>query len=462
MKKGEIYTGKVSTVLFPNRGIIDMDGQTVTVKNAIMGQEVRFQINKKRNGRFEGRLLEVVQRSACETEDPGCSLYPECGGCLYRTLPYEEQLNMKKEQMLHLFRPVVEGDLDVLFEGIKASPDPDAYRNKMEYSFGDCEIGGELTLGLHRRGSMYDVLTAADCRIVHEDFNRITAAVLSFCREKQWSYFHKRTHEGYLRHLLVRRARATGEILIDLVTSSQYRDPSQEERKALAELVPVLLALPLEGRVTGILHTVNDSLADIVRDDGTEILYGQDFFTEHLLGLQFRITPFSFFQTNSAGAEVLYETARDFLGDVRDRTVFDLYSGTGTIAQMLSPAASRVVGVEIVEEAVLAARENAKANGLSNCCFLAGDVLQVLDTIPETPDVIVLDPPRDGIHPKALPRIISYSVPRIVYISCKATSLARDLEVFQKAGYRVGRMACVDMFPATPHVETVCLLTHKG
>lgn len=461
MKKGEIYTGRVASVQFPNKGIIDIDGQSVTVKNTIPGQEVRFQINKKRNGRCEGRLLEVVQKSGLETEDPGCSLYPECGGCLYRTLPYDAQLKLKKEQMLRLFDPAIEGGAEAIFEGIKASPSADAYRNKMEYSFGDCEIGGELMLGLHRRGSMYDVLTASDCRIVHGDFNRIVAAVLDFCRKRHWSWLHKRTHEGYLRHLLVRRARATGEILVDLVTGSRYCGPAGEEHKALEELVPALLQLPLEGRIAGILHTVNDSLADIVRDDGTEILYGKDYFTEHLLGLQFRITPFSFFQTNSAGAEILYETARDFLGDVRNQTVFDLYSGTGTIAQMLSPVAAQVVGVEIVEEAVRAARENAQINGLTNCRFLAGDVLNVLDTIPETPDAIVLDPPRDGIHPKALPRILSYGVPRIVYISCKATSLVRDLTAFQAAGYHAVRMACVDMFPATPHTETVVQLS-KG
>ena len=220
-----------------------------------------------------------------------------------------------------------------------------------------------------------------------------------------------------------------------------------------------------DGVLKGILHTKNDSVADTIKNEGTDILFGQDFFYEELLGLKFKITPFSFFQTNSLGAEVLYQTAREFIGDALDdeanQTVFDLYSGTGTIAQILSPVAKKVIGVEIVEEAVVAARENAALNGLTNCEFIAGDVLKVIDTIGEKPDYIVLDPPRDGIHPKALEKIIRYNVPQMVYISCKPTSLARDLEVLQARGYQVKKVQCVDMFPATGNVETVVLLS-KG
>ena len=213
-------------------------------------------------------------------------------------------------------------------------------------------------------------------------------------------------------------------------------------------------------------------MADIVTNEGTDVLYGQDFFYEELLGLRFKITPFSFFQTNSLGAEVLYQTAREFIGDAlpsgtdadiaeHGKIVFDLYSGTGTIAQMLSPVAKKVIGVEIIEEAVEAAKENAQLNGLHNCEFIAGDVLKVIDSIEEKPDYIVLDPPRDGINPKALEKIIRYNVPQMVYISCKPTSLARDLEVLQARGYEVKKVCCVDMFPSTFHVETVVLLSHK-
>ena len=197
----------------------------------------------------------------------------------------------------------------------------------------------------------------------------------------------------------------------------------------------------------------------MVQDDGTEILYGQDFFYEELLGLKFKITPFSFFQTNSLGAEVLYEKTREYIGETKDKVIFDLYSGTGTIAQIVAPVAKKVVGVEIVEEAVEAARENAALNGLDNCIFWAGDVLKVIDELGEVPDVIILDPPRDGVHPKALEKITNFGVERMVYIACKPTSLARDLEMLQGRGYRVERMGCVDLFPGTVHVETVCLLS---
>lgn len=213
-------------------------------------------------------------------------------------------------------------------------------------------------------------------------------------------------------------------------------------------------------------------MADTVTNEGTDVLYGQDFFYEELLGLRFKITPFSFFQTNSLGAEVLYQTAREFIGDAlpsgtdadiaeHGKIVFDLYSGTGTIAQMLSPVAKKVIGVEIIEEAVEAAKENVQLNGLHNCEFIAGDVLKVIDSIEEKPDYIVLDPPRDGINPKALEKIIRYNVPQMVYISCKPTSLVRDLEVLQARGYEVKKVCCVDMFPSTFHVETVVLLS-KG
>ena len=203
----------------------------------------------------------------------------------------------------------------------------------------------------------------------------------------------------------------------------------------------------------------NDSLADVVQSDETRVLFGQDFFYEELLGLRFKISPFSFFQTNSLGAEVLYGTVREYIGDTAGQVIFDLYSGTGTIAQILAPVAEKVVGVEIVEEAVEAARENAARNGLSNCEFIAGDVLKVVGSLEDKPDLIVLDPPRDGVHPKALSQIIDFGVNRMVYVSCKPTSLQRDLITLQERGYRVERVCCVDMFPGTGNVETMALLS---
>ena len=252
----------------------------------------------------------------------------------------------------------------------------------------------------------------------------------------------------------LRRGSRTGEILVNLVTTSQ-------EEYDLEPLKEALLALNLEGSIVGILHIINDSLSDVVKSDATRLLYGQDYFYEELLELRFKITPFSFFQPNSRGAEILYQTVREYIGDTKDKVVFDLYSGTGTIAQIAAAVAKQVIGVEIIPEAVEAAKENAAMNGITNCTFLADDVLKALDYITEKPDLIILDPPRDGVHPKALPKILDYGVERIVYISCKPSSLARDLAMFEAKGYRMEKCVAVDQFCQTVHVETVVLLSHK-
>ena len=370
---------------------------------------------------------------------------------------------MKEAQVRGMMEEAIGDKCEYEWLGIKGSPLQAEYRNKMEFSFGDAFKGGPLALGQHKRGSFYDILTVTDCQIVDEDFRAILKATVEFFGEKEVPFFHKLTHVGYLRHLLVRKAVKTQEILVDLVTSTQYEDDTQ----LLSQWKDAICALPLKGELKGVLHTKNDSLADVVQNDGTDILFGQDYFYEELLGLRFKISPFSFFQTNSLGAEVLYETARGFIlgnnqDELKDKTVYDLYSGTGTIAQMLAPVAKEVVGVEIIEEAVEAAKVNAALNGLDNCKFLAGDVLKVLDDIEEQPDYIVLDPPRDGIHPKAIEKIINYSVENMIYISCKPTSLARDLEIFLERGYEVKKICCVDMFPNTVHVEPVIMMQHCG
>ena len=453
MKKGEIYEGVIEKVDFPNKGIVITDGQKVTVKNGMPGQKVRFMINKKRSGRAEGRLLEVLEKSPLETREPVCSIFPECGGCMYQTMSYENQLKMKECQVRELLDGALNGT-DYQWEGIYGSPIEFRYRNKMEFSFGDAYKDGPLTLGLHKKGSTYDVLTADDCQLVHEDMTKILTCVHEYFLKRNVSYYKKMQHTGYLRHLLLRRGVTTGEILVHVITTSQ-------EEHDLESLKEELLALPLEGKIVGIMHIINDSLSDVVQSDETRILYGQDFFYETLLGLRFKISTFSFFQPNSLAAEVLYSIVREYIGDTKDKVVFDLYSGTGTIAQLAASVADEVIGVEIVEEAVEAAKQNAALNNLSNCKFIAGDVLKVLDDLTEKPDVIILDPPRDGIHPKALPKILSYGVDHIVYISCKATSLARDLPAFLAAGYKLEKACCVDQFCQTVHVETVVLLSQQ-
>ena len=452
VKKGQVLEGIIRRVIFPNKGIVEVEGEekTVIVKNGVPGQKVRFSVNKVRNGKCEGRLMEIIEKSPLEIE-PACLHFGFCGGCTYQNLPYDEQLAMKAAQVKALLDEVCK---NYVFEGIKESPRRLAYRNKMEFSFGDEVKEGPLALGMHKRGSFYDIVTVEECKIVDADYGMILRCVLNYCEEEKLGFYHKRSHKGYLRHLLVRKGEKTGEILVDIITSSQLISD-------FSVLKERLLSLQLKGRIVGILHTYNDSLADVVQNDRTEILYGQDYFFEELLGLKFKISPFSFFQTNSSGAEILYQTVREYIGKTKDKVIFDLYSGTGTIAQILAPVAKKVIGIEIVEEAVKAARVNAGLNHLDNCEFIAGDVRKAIDLVNDKPDLIVLDPPRDGIHPKALQKIIGFGVEKMVYISCKPTSLARDLVVLQEEGYAVERAVAVDLFPGTYHVETIVLLQRQ-
>ena len=543
MKKGNIYEGIVKKVEFPNKAYVEViekdengnEQKTQTiVKGALPGQKIKFRAKKVRKDKSQGILLEVTEKSPLETAEPMCSRFGKCGGCSYQTLPYEKQLELKRNQVLEIIDNVyktLDSSLgikkDYIYDGILPSPEIKGYRNKMEFSFGDEYKGGPLTLGLHKKGSVHDIVNASGCQIVDDDYSKVIDCIVEYFREKQVPHYNKNTHQGVLRHLLVRRAVSTGELLVALVTSSQ-----QDISEYVSEVSEKLNGLKYNGKLTGFIHIINDGLGDVVKSDKMHIISGKDWFTEKILGLQFKISPFSFFQTNTKGAEVLYTRARDYVlggemagvdknsvgveldaknsridgvcsektadssdivdgysemgtenvdlagvcskktesekkpdtgksSEFKDKVVFDLYSGTGTIAQIIAPVAKKVIGVEIVEEAVEAAKENAAINGLDNCEFIAGDVLKVIDEIDEKPDYIILDPPREGIHPKAIRKIIDYGVENIVYISCKPTSLSQDLATFETFGYHVERVSNVDMFPGTVHVETVVLLSQQ-
>ena len=453
MKKKDEIILEIADVNFPNKAYGYYEGEKVIVKNAVPGQKVQAQVFKKRGSGVEARLQEVIERSPLERETGMCSHYALCGGCTYQTMRHEEELRLKERQVKRLLENA--GICVQSWEGIVPAPSETGYRNKCEFSFGDEEKDGDLALGMRKRMSYYEVVTLKDCNIVDADYLRIIEGTLQFFQERKVPFYHKARHDGSLRHLVVRKGAATGEILINLVTSSEV--PFSVE-----EFKDMLLGLELDGSVCGILHSVNDGLADVVKSDEMRLLYGRDFFMEKLFDLEFKVSVYSFFQTNSAGAEKLYSIVKEFAGDVADKTVFDLYCGTGTIGQIMAEAGSKkVIGIELIEEAVVAANENAKRNHLENCTFLAGDVLKMVDELKERPDLIIVDPPRDGIHPKAIGKIIAFGTPEIVYVSCKPTSLARDLEIFQQEGYLVERVKLMDMFPRTVHVETVVLLS-KG
>lgn len=346
-----------------------------------------------------------------------CENEGRCGGCFYQGTPYEEQLAIKEREIRELLLPAALGEYR--FENILPSPKESAYRNKMEFSFGDQEKGGPLCLGLHQKRSFFNILNTDDCRLLDPDFGVLLRLTREYFASLSIDYYHKKSHRGYLRHLLIRRAIKTGEILVDLVSSSDFpkgaesslspgtvpsieegaaregaagsperraveKTPDTAERELLLGWSALLLRAEeegkLRGRIRGILHTRNDALSDAVIDEGTEILWGEDFICEELLGLRFRISPFSFFQTNSLGAEKLYSKIRDYAAlslpagrGEQKPVIYDLYSGTGTITQLMSPAASLSIGIELVPEAVRAARENARDNGITNCAFLAGE-----------------------------------------------------------------------------------------
>ena len=490
MKKGQEYFGTVEKLRFPDKGVVRTDDgdELCIVKGVIPGQRIRFRVNKKRNSHCEGYVTGVLERSPVEIDSP-CPHFDRCGGCSYQNLPYEEELFLKEKQVHELLEPVIRAgladdgtgndqvDITNIFEDILPSPVQFGYRNKMEFSFGDSCYGGELELGLHKRGSFYDIVSTGKCMIVDEDYRTILRETLAYFRGKETPYYHKRTHKGFLRYLVIRKAVATSEILIDLVTTSQMpKDTVCTEVSLMDDWKEAMLSLKLSGSIAGILHTVDDALADAVKNDDTRILFGRDYIREEVLGLTFKITPFSFFQTNTLSAAVLYSKVREYaraagVGRGKDQndkpesvkpyTVYDLYSGTGTIGQIISTDADKVFGVEIVEEAVKAANENAELNGLHNCKFNAGDVLTTIDGLEEKPDLIILDPPRDGINPKALAKLVAYGVDNIIYVSCKPSSLARDLEYMMGNGYVPVRICPIDQFPQTGHVETVVSL-YKG
>lgn len=373
-----------------------------------------------------------------------------CGGCIYQGIPYEEQLAIKEAFVKELLTE--KNCFSEKEDPIQGSPSVYRYRNKMEYTFGDLVKGGEMTLGMHKKGHYMSIVTVDECQLVHEDYNRVLSATLEFCRG--YTKYHKRAHRGLMRNLILRSGVRTGELLVNIVTSGE----EGFDEDGFADLI---LGLPLENRVVGILRTVNDNVSDAVNCDEMRVLYGRDYYMEKILGLDFKVSAFSFFQTNVEAVERLYSEAIDLLDDYEDKAVWDLFCGTGTISQVMARKAREVVGVELIEEAVEAAKANAEANGLNNCRFIAGDVFEVMDAINEKPEVIVVDPPRAGIHPKALEKIAGYGVPEILYISCNPKTLVENLAFLKNFGYEVKYLKLYDNFPMTKHCECVALVVRK-
>ncbi|MBZ4663584.1 MAG: methyltransferase, TrmA family [Caloramator sp.] len=444
MKKGQEIVVEIVETEFPGYGVGYYEDTKVLIKGALIGEKVLARITKKKT-KVEAKIVEVLEEVDYKIEAP-CPVFGICGGCTHQFIDYTKQLQLKEEQVLKLFKEAgIEG---FEYRGIVESPNAYEYRNKMEFTFGDYEKGGELTLGLHTPVKRNAVVSTTTCLLVDRDFRTIVKSTLEYFKSKEVPHYNVLSHQGYLRHLVVRKAKKTGEILVNLVTTSQLDFN-------LSEYVEVLKNNIYDGILTGIIHTVNDSLSDAVKPDKVEVLYGRDYIVEELLGLKFKISPFSFFQTNTLGAERLYSTVREFMSSSKDKVVFDLYCGTGTIGQIAAQNAKKVIGVELIEEAVEAANNNAKYNGLDNCTFIAGDVKEVIKNIDENPDIIILDPPRPGVTPEALKNVINFKPKEIIYVSCNPKTLVENLKQLKESGYDVKALKIVDMFPQTPHVESV-------
>ena len=444
-RKKKYLEGIIEKVNFPNMSEFTFEDKKVNFKGGIEGQKVSVVVGRKREKHMEAKLLEILEKSPLET-NPTCPNYLECGGCSYQSVSFEYELKLKQRQIKELFQDVYSEEPEI-FE----SPLKTAYRNKMEYTFADMYKDSPIMLGMHKKNRFYEVVDTKECNLVHSDFEIIRNAIIDFVREKNLPFVKKRTHEGLLRHLIIRYALTTGEIMVNIVTTTQ----SEFDKNSFVDM---LLGLKLEGNIKSIVHTENDSLADAVVPEKINIIFGKEYITEKIFDLEFKVTPFSFFQPNVFGAINLYSKAIELCGDIENKVVFDLYSGTGTIGQIVARKAKAVYGIEIVEEAVESANKSAKENGLTNCTFIAGDVLEEIENRKEMVDVIIVDPPRDGINQKALEKIISCGAKTMVYISCNPKTQKRDVQILLENGYELKTLKIFNQFPRTVHVECIALI----
>jgi 23S rRNA (uracil1939-C5)-methyltransferase len=437
----------IESLAFGGNGVARLDGFVVFVRRGLPGDTVKARVTKVQRRHAEAVATEIVKPGPVRVEAP-CQHYPECGGCRFQDLAYDTQVATKHQWVADSLQRIA-GLTDAPLEEIVPAASQFNYRNKMEYSFTQLEDGP--TLGLHKAGRWDEVLQIDKCWITSDVDNAIRNTMSDWAREEKLTAYDQETHEGYLRHLMVRVGRNTGQALVQLVTN-------RGERFDRERLIEVLTAIP---EVKSIHWSINEGVSETT-ELPTELIWGEDAIEEEIGGLRFRVRPNAFLQTNTEMAEKLYAIAREFAALTGNETVYDLYCGIGTIGLSMARDAMTVWGIEISEESVACAIENQELNGIGNTAFFAGNVGEVLAdlrTRAGDPDVVVVDPPRAGLAGKALKRLGEIAAPRIVYVSCNPTTLAGDLKrLSDDYGYRLVRARPVDMFPHTPHVECVALL----
>ena len=440
----------VDSLAYGGNGVARLNGFVVFVRRGLPGDTVRARVTKVKRSHAEALALEVVSAGAARVDAP-CAHYPACGGCRFQDLAYEAQLQAKQEQVREALRRIG-GIEEPPLEQIVPAESQFHYRNKLEYSFTATPVGPAL--GFHRAGRWDEVLEVDKCWLATDLGNAIRDSVRDWSREERLEPYDQAEHTGYLRHLVVREGRNTGQALVQLVTAAG-------ERFERDQFVETLRRFP---EVRSIQWAVNDTPAEVTNLP-TTLLWGEEAIEEELCGLRFRVRPNAFLQTNTAMAERLYGLAGEFAALQGRETVYDLYCGIGTIGLSLASRALTVWGVDVSEESIACARENADLNGITNAAFFAGETADALAELRERagpPDVVVVDPPRAGLSNKALRRLGRLEAPRLVYVSCNPTTLAGDVkELAASWGYRLERARPVDLFPHTTHTEIVALLTRE-
>ena len=465
--RGDIVELDVRSFAFEGKSVARVNDFVVFVTKAVPGDRVRARIVTAKRTFAEAVAIEVLEASEHRIT-PRCPHFGVCGGCKWQHVSYEEQLALKRQNIVDSFERI--GG----FRGVEVRPtlgsiDPYFYRNKMEFSFSDrawlteADLGREVqspsfVLGLHPAERFDKVLDINECFLQSPVSNHILSVTRRFFRERNVSVYSNKEHEGHLRYLVIREGKKTGDRMVNLVTLD-------DRPKLLGEYAEALLAgVP---QITTIVNSINTRRAQIAVGERERVPYGPGTITEELGGLKFRISANSFFQTNTLQTEVLYETAVRLAELNGNDVVYDLYSGTGTIGIFVAPRVSRVIGIELVASAVADARENARFNGVTNCDFLEGDLLDLLarstgwmKTSPK-PTVLIIDPPRSGMHPDAVTTAAQMGVDRLVYVGCNPATQARDVKILAELGYQIEVLQPVDMFPHTYHVENVAFLRHK-
>jgi 23S rRNA (uracil1939-C5)-methyltransferase len=450
--KGDELELDVESLAYGGNGVARLGGFVVFVRRGLPGDRVRARVTKVKRSHAEALATEVVHPGPARVAAP-CAHFPACGGCRFQDLAYDAQLAQKEQQVCDALQRLGAVSDPPLERIVPCAPEIFHYRNKLEYSFTTTSSGPAL--GFHRAGRWDEVLEIGRCWLTDEVGNRIRDAVRDWAREEKLDAYSQADGSGYLRHLVVRQGRNTGQALAQLVTAPG-------ERFETGYLVDVLRRIP---EVRSIHWAVNDSPAEVTNLP-TRLLWGEEWIEEELSGLRFRVRPTAFLQTNTAMAERLYALAAEEAGLSGGETVWDLYCGIGTIGLSLARNALTVWGIEISEESVACALESAQLNGIANAAFFAGNVGEVVEELLERsgpPDVVVVDPPRAGLAGKALRRLGRIGAPRLVYVSCNPTTLAGDARRLREDfGYELCRVTPVDMFPHTPHVECVALLERSA